>query len=147
LKGNPSMTKTLTLLAAAAVATFLAIPSAEAQRARSMYGTPGADAPATTQSASARRSPLEGTYAGTFTVPSGNTYPISITVSNVNGSTASIQRVMNRTVNNDVGGRISGNTVSFGNRTPMTMTVRGDTATLSGTMEDGRPIRSTLTRR
>jgi hypothetical protein len=50
----PGMTKTFAFLAAA-TASFLMATGAEAQRARSMYGTPGAEqAPATTQTATAR---------------------------------------------------------------------------------------------
>jgi hypothetical protein len=126
------------LAAAAAILFSLSMTPAEAQRARSMYGVEGASgAPTTTQS---MPSPLEGTWAGTVNRKEGGSRPTSINVSNVSGSSARIDRD-----NGDTGsGSVSGNSVSFGRRNPMTLTVTGRTARLSGTYENGTPVSGTL---
>ncbi len=130
----------LTLLATATILAITAIP-AEAQRARSTHGVEGAaTAPSTTQSTG---SPLEGTWVGTVNKKDGGTRPTTIMVMGVSGSSARIDRD-----NGDTGsGTVSGNSVSFGRRNPMTLTVSGRTATLSGTYENGTPVSGTLNRR
>jgi hypothetical protein len=128
----------LRLVTAAAALALTALP-AHAQKVRSMYATPGADVPATTQSTG---SPLEGTWVGTIPTSGGGTRTLSVAISGVSGGFARINRD-----NGDTGsGRVSGNTVSFGNRTPMTMTISGNRAKVSGRYENGAAITGTLTR-
>jgi hypothetical protein len=124
---------------AAAAAFVVAVTPAYAQKARSMYNTPGADTPATTQSMG---SPLEGTWVGTVNSKDGGSRTLSVAISGVSGGFARINRD-----NGDSGsGRVSGNTVSFGNRTPMTLAISGGRARVSGKYENGTPISGTLTK-
>jgi hypothetical protein len=140
MKGFSSMRSTsLVLSASAAVLFCLSMSPAEAQRARSMYSVDGAST-STTQSTP---SPLEGTWVGTVNKKDGGTRSTTIKVQGVSGAPARIDRD-----NGDTGsGSVSGNSVSFGRRNPMVLTVSGRTATLSGTYENGVAVSGTLKKR
>jgi hypothetical protein len=142
MKGFSSMRSTSFALSAAAAVLFcLSMSPAEAQRARSMYSVEGASGtPATTQSTG---SPLEGTWVGTVNRKDGGTRSTTIKILAVSGYSASVDRD-----NGDKGsGSVSGNTVSFGKRNPMVLTVSGRTATLTGTYENGVAVNGTLKKR
>lgn len=89
---------------------------------------------------------LEGTYSGTVTQSKGAPFEQTYVVSNVTATSAKIKGI-NKNASDSTTARRDGNRLTFGTKWIRTLTINGNTATLTGrSVASGATLQSTMTK-